>query len=400
MVYHNKVYVPNVHSVKLVPNGNTLAYPLIRLNSGDQLQLSFDELSGEIKDYSYSFEHCGPDWQPSGLNFLDYCEGIDQVYIVDYEFSGNTRTKYIHYKASFPNDQLKFRLSGNYLLKVFENGDPEALVMTQRFMIYEKRVSIRADLHRATLAEFRFTHQEIDFSILSPGYELTNPYSDMQVNIMQNGRWDNMIVGLPPLFVKDQEIEFNYEEENVFTGGNEYRFIDLRNSNFSGAGVGRSFSRNDSNFVFLIPEKSRGIKVYQDQPDINGAWNMEVNDMMYDSDMDADYAQVFFSIKSPAKLEGQKVYVMGEFSGRRLQPEYEMIYDGKLGVYKLQTTLKQGYYNYLFVTSKEGEDVGLTRDFEGDHAQTENSYTILVYHKRIQDRHVRLIAAEHFQINF
>lgn len=400
MVYENKVYDPNIRSVKLAPNGNPIALAMIGLNSNEKLKLSFDDLGGEIKEYSYSFEHCTPNWESSELNFLDYCDGIDNVFITDYDFSGITKTKYLRYEAVFPNDQVKFRFSGNYLLKVYENGDLNLPVLTMRFMVYEKRVGIQANIHRPTLAEYRFTHQEVDFSIFSPGYELTNPYSDMQVNIMKNGRWDNMIEGIPPLFVKDKEIEFNYEEENLFPGGNEYRFIDLRNSNFSGGGVGQSFSRNDTNFVFLRPDKSRGIKVYQDQPDINGAWTLEVNDMMYDSDMDADYANVFFSINSPSKIEGHKVYVIGEFTGRKLSPEYEMTYDPKLGVYKLNTMLKQGYYNYLFVTKKEGESDGKTREFEGDHAQTENNYTILVYHKRIQDRHIRLIAAQHFQINF
>lgn len=398
--YSNFVYKPEIKSVKLTPKGNSLGLPLLPLASNEQLEISFDDLSGELKEYSYSFVHCNADWEDSDLSFLDYCDGVDQVYFTDYDFSGNTRTKYVRHKASFPNDQIQFRLSGNYLLKVYENGDPDALVLSWRFMIHEKRVFVKADIHRPTLAEFRYSHQEVDFSILSSSYQLTNPYSDMKVNIMKNGRWDNMILGIAPLFVKDREIEFNYEEENLFPGGNEYRFINLRNSNFSGAGVGRSFARGDTNFVFLNPEKSRGIKVYQDQPDINGAWNMEVNDMMYNSDMDADYAQVFFAVKAPAKLEGQDVYLMGELSGRQLNPDYKMIYDGKLGVYKLQTTLKQGYYNYLFVTSKGDDQAGLTREFEGDHAQTENNYTILVYHKRIQDRHVRLIAASNFQINF
>lgn len=398
--YENSTYIPDIRSVKLISPGNPLSYALIGLGSNEKLELSFDDLSGEIKDYTYTFEHCNAEWESSELPFLDFCDGIDNVFITDYEFSGNTLKKYVSYKAVFPNDQVQFRLSGNYLLKVFENGDPESPVLTQRFMIYERRVFIKPDVHRPMLAEYRRTHQEIDFSILSPAYELTNPYSDMKVNIMQNGRWDNMIEGLPPLFVKDREIEFNYEIENLFEGSNEFRMLDMRNSSLSGAGVDKVFSRNDTNFVFLQTDISRGIRVYQDQPDINGAWAMEVNDMSYNSDRDAEYAQVFFSLKSQEKLIGQRVYVMAEFTGRKINPDYEMIYDAQLGVYKMQTTLKQGLYNYIYVTVKDDEKAGSSMYFEGSHAQTENNYSILIYHKTIQDRHVRLIAADHFQINF
>ncbi|HEV2355287.1 MAG TPA: type IX secretion system plug protein domain-containing protein, partial [Puia sp.] len=46
------VVSPAIGTPQLYPAGNQLGYPIIRLNSTDQLELSFDDLDADVKAYS------------------------------------------------------------------------------------------------------------------------------------------------------------------------------------------------------------------------------------------------------------------------------------------------------------------------------------------------------------
>ena len=50
------VYSDRIKTVQLYPYGNQLGYPIIRLNSGEQLELHFDDLDANVKNYSYTFQ--------------------------------------------------------------------------------------------------------------------------------------------------------------------------------------------------------------------------------------------------------------------------------------------------------------------------------------------------------
>ena len=87
-----------------------------------------------------------------------------------------------------------------------------------------EKVSVKGSVKRATNLEQRNYQHEIDFSIHHSGYGIDNPFSDIMPIITQNSRWDNAISGLQAVFVKDNEIVYDYEDKNL-DGGNEYRFL-------------------------------------------------------------------------------------------------------------------------------------------------------------------------------
>ena len=49
------VVSPSIGTPQLYPAGNQAGYPIIRLNSTDQLELSFDDLGADVKAYSYTY---------------------------------------------------------------------------------------------------------------------------------------------------------------------------------------------------------------------------------------------------------------------------------------------------------------------------------------------------------
>ena len=114
------------------------------------------------------------------------------------------------------------------MLIVFEEDKREYPIFSKRMMILDRKVSVEASVKRATLLDQRDYKHEVDFKVLHPAYEIDNPFGNVYTVITQNNRWDNAIKNLSPIFVKNNELIYNYEEENLFDGGNEYRFFDSK----------------------------------------------------------------------------------------------------------------------------------------------------------------------------
>src|SRR5688572_13488157 len=125
------IYSPNIRSVKLHKASDPYSYPIIRLNSVDDLDLYFDDLDADIKNYYYSFQLCNSDWTPSNLHFFDYIKGFQNIRITTYRNSSIAFTRYTNYYARVPDKNCSPSRSGNYLLKVFLDSDTSKLVFTK-----------------------------------------------------------------------------------------------------------------------------------------------------------------------------------------------------------------------------------------------------------------------------
>jgi hypothetical protein len=378
--YTNKVYEPQVGMVRLVQAddiNNTL--PLIVLNSGQQLALIFDELRGSNDFYNYTFIHCSSNWEPSNLQVPEYIEGNTVGTIDQFSFSNNTFQTYVEYRVNFPSQDVNILKSGNYLLKVYRNFDEADVLLTRRFMVLENRTIVGASARPATDAEYRFRKQEVDFTVKHDDYIIPNPFIDVNAVIMQNNQWNNAIYGMKPQFSNNQTLNFNYEDINLFPGIHEFRFYDTRSLRSYSTNVVDKYNDSLINVV-LRPDEIRAHKSYVLWKDFNGKMVINNRDGS-EAAMDDDYVLTHFFLKSDQPLKNDKpVYVFGEFSDWQLSPKYRMTYLEENGGYYLKVKVKQGYINYLFV--QEDEENGFTTYLtEGNHAATENEYSILIYHR-------------------
>ena len=110
-----------------------------------------------------------------------------------------------------------------------------------------------------------------------------------------------------------------------------------------------------------------------------------------DSNIGADYITVHFFLDTP-ELKGEEVYIDGEFTMGKFDERNRMKYNGEKGGYELQIPLKQGAYNYQYVTLPKGSNSKVsTSAIEGDKYETENEYNIYVYLRKPGDRYDRLV---------
>jgi hypothetical protein len=394
MSYEDRNYYPRIKSVQLYREGWVLSWPLINLNSAEKLVLSFDDLEGDVKNYRYTLIHCDAAWRKSPLLQQEYLSGFFEEDITDYKFSFNTLQRYTHYSLTFPTETMLPTLSGNYILSVYPDGKPEEPVLTRRFMIAEQRLGISGSVNRPVVSEYRNYRQEIDFVIDKSGYRIANPYRDLRVVVMQNSRWDNAITTLKPLYVKGDLLDYNYEEENVFNGGNEYRWFDIKSLGFISEYIERVYRDSAGFHVLLKPAQRKTFRVYISEKDINGRMFIKSDDNIIDSDIEAEYVYVHFSLAYDAPLAGGGVYIHGALSGWQFRPEAMMTYNYSLKAYEAVLYLKQGYYNYQYVYLENGSSRGDESLLEGTHYETENDYTILVYCRDEGSVFDKLIAVE------
>ena len=66
-----------------------------------------------------------------------------------------------------------------------------------------------------------------------------------------------------------------------------------------------------------------------------------------------------------------------------------MVYNPSLEVYEGILLLKQGFYNYKYIEVIDGKPI--KNSISGNHSQTENLYTVLVYHRGIGELYDALI---------
>lgn len=394
VIYSDYVYVNNIKSVLFSRKGWDFSPPIIELNSADKLILQFDDLDADFKSYTYTVVHCDFNWQPTEMMSFEYIRGFAEDQISEYAFSINTRVPFTHYRLEFPNTQMQPTRSGNYILKVFLSADPSRVILSRRFMVFEQKVAVDARVSQATNLDYRHSHQEVNFTLNTSNYRISNPYRDLRVVVKQNGRWDNAITTLQPRLVQGNQLIYQYELENLFEGGNEFRHFDTKSLRFRSQRIDHIQGISQGWDVHLLPDRNRAFLRYVSDSDINGRFLIKTDDYQ-NAALESDYTRVNFYLPMALPLEGGSIYVAGGLTHWHYGPENKMVYNYGKNRYELTLLLKQGYYNYLYAFVADGSTRASLEELEGNHSVTENDYTILVYHRNPGDAHESLVGVRH-----
>lgn len=389
--YQNAVYKEDIKSVQLFREGNELSNPVIELGSDAKLVLKFDDLTEKVDQYSYTVIHCDANWNESYIQQIDYLSGFPDNPVNDYAQSFNTTVKFVNYQIRIPNEECSPKFSGNYALVVFRGTNREDLVLIQRFYIVEPLVNIEALVKKATFDPFNGENQEVDFKIHHEQLRLMNPMEDIKVVLMQNRRWDNAIRNLKPLFIKDNLLDYDYNKENVFPGGNEFRYFDIRTVRHNGENVQDIKFFRPVYHATLLPDALRNGKKYFSYKEMNGNFVIESQDRVTDPDTECDYLFVHFFLPLPSPLVGGSVNVFGALTGWNANQTNEMKWNYKDAAYELTLMLKNGYYNYEYVYVPAGSKKADASNLEGSHFETENEYEIFAYYRDLSAHYDRLV---------
>ncbi|MES2516302.1 MAG: type IX secretion system plug protein domain-containing protein, partial [Bacteroidota bacterium] len=218
MRYEDWTYKSYIKTVQLHESSFDANPAILRLNGTELLELSFDDLEADKKNYSVSFVHCNANWEASNLMNSEFMDGFYEANFLNFDFSTNTIQKFTHYSILFPQSNLRFTKSGNYIAYVYQDNDKEKIIITKRFMIYEDKVTVVANVRQAIGNDEQYEKQHIDFNVINSQYELTNPYTDMKVIITQNNRWDNAVNNIKPTFTEPRQLTYSLDDKSTFNG--------------------------------------------------------------------------------------------------------------------------------------------------------------------------------------
>lgn len=395
IVFDNRNYLEEVQTVQLYPVDEPLMEPVIMLDDQtEKLLLAFDVLGDFAYTYNYTVIHCSFDWKPSDLKKIEYIEGYDEEQIRDYRFSINTLTPYVHYHTYFPSQSMRLKLSGNYILMVYDGEAEEGkILLTRRFMIVDPKASISAFVpqYPRNLA-YTKTRQQLDVTVHAESIFMTNPQQSVNVVIRQNGRWDNAVIGLKPNYTLNDKLVYEYEEETVFDGGNQFRNFDMKSFKYQSEHIERIFQEPEYFTVRLWADRKRPLDDYVTEPDIFGRKLIKARDDQ-DTDIEGDYAWVEFFLAADAPYTHEDVFIIGSINDWNLNEKNKMTYNFKRKGYQASLFLKQGYYNYLYGLVERGQKAADVSLIEGNHWDTLNEYSIYVYYKKPGTNYDQLIAS-------
>lgn len=385
------IYKSNITTVRLHPYGNQTALPIYTINSNNQLELHFDDLEGNVKNYYYTYQLCDYNWLPVNLNPFDYIKGFTQQRIGNYRYSSIAFTKYTHYQVILPEKNSTPIKSGNYLLKVYLDGDTSKIAFTRRLLVLDQKTTIAGQVLQPFASQLFKTHQKLQFNVNIKGINTFSAAQQVKVVILQNNRWDNAQKDIPPTFVKGTTLEYNTENYGIFPGGKEWRWLDLRSFRLQSDRVEKADYKKDATTIYLKPDIDRNGQRYAYFSDLNGMYNTETFESI-NPFWQGDYATVNFSFMPPngQAYPDKNIFLVGQFTNYEINDKTLMHFNAEKGIYETSAFLKQGYYNYEY-TGIDKNDPTKKYDLEGNYWETENSYTILVYYKSFTDRTDQLI---------
>lgn len=406
----NKVYDSMIHTLQTIVNDDWLHDDVITLGTDDWVTISFDHFTHDYHRFIYKIVHCNADWTPSELFEVDYMEGFNNQPIEDYENSLNTTMLYTHYRLDLPNDDIQFKVSGNYRVEIYlddDENEEEAdnsefrnqgselnLVAVACFRIVEPRMGINVSVTSNTDIDTNLSHQQVSFTLNYPPNEVVDPATEIKPYVYQNSRTDNGVALVKPTNVSPGHSEYTHNRTLIFPAGNEYRRFEVINMHYATQGVDKVEYFAPYYHATLLPDAPR--RSYSYDEDHDGRYLIRYN-MAQDTDIEADYLFVHFTLDMPRRVGGN-LYLTGEFAYNNFTPEYQMTYNEDSQAYEATVLLKQGAYDFMYLWVPEGSSIGQPGITEGNFYEAENEYQVYIYHRPFGGRYDRLVAAQ--QVKF
>lgn len=387
--YYTNVNSKQIKTLQVKVAGEMISEPFIELNGENRMEINFDAFNPGFGRYAYSVIHCNADWTQSSLSPIEYMDGFQGMSIDDFANSMGTSVQYTNYCLLLPNDDVQFKVSGNYAIRVYSENNPDQTVFTACFSVVEPMVNVSGAVSGNTDIDTNQTHQQVSFVINNKNFPIPYPQTDLKIWVYQDNRRDNAVSGLQPMSILENQISYTYNQNLIFNAGNEYRRMEFLSNKYNGMHVESITFHNPYYNVELMTDYKRNNLPYQYDQDQDGRFFIRCSNCN-DPGTEADYYIVHFTLATNQIPDGN-VYLNGELFNNVFDEKSRMVYNTETHQYEKSVMLKQGSYNYQYLFVPNGQSQGETGPIEGNFYQTGNEYNIYVYYRPMGARYDRLI---------
>lgn len=396
------IFDPMFRTLTATLDDNLMADPVLTLGSDQRLTFSFDEIAPDRSYLRCRLLHCNADWQPSRLVETEYVDGFNEALIEDFGYSSNTFIRYVNYHFTIGHDGLRPLVSGNYLWQVYDESDPDRILLQTRFRVSEASALVMGEASSRTDSGFNTEFQQVNAAVSAPREVIPNPYSDVILEVTQNSRPDMTRFIEHPFRVDGSTIIYEHIPQMVFHAGNEYRRFETVRNDYPGMSVDSTRYVEPMYNAWISSASSRAEHGYIYDRTQRGRFKIDEYNST-DSDLGADYIMTHFTLDYPEIMDGD-IFVEGDLFLRGYTAANRMTYNRDDGLYHLSAPLKQGSYNYQYVVRRrvdlpEEPTVGGNLNLpaanasliEGDKYETVNEYNVYVWLRTPGTRADRLL---------
>jgi hypothetical protein len=362
----------SVQAIQLYEGDGEARLPVVELGSADALTLEFDLMTEAGRPLSVYFYHADRTWRRD-LSPGEYLASFQHDDLLEYQVSTGTQVPYAHYTYRFPNGDIEFLISGNYVVRVTEQGSEEEVLLERAFFITEQSAALEFGTDRVLVGNYGYPSIQ-PIARFRPPAELAGNVFDYNVCFVRNGRFDLARCSDRPSLANSPLMQFYLEPEVSFEPEEPPYFLDVSDLRASSQIESSDFSTSPFR-VELEPDYARfgGSGV---GPLLNGQSRISSVVRTGNADTEAEYVLTRFAYVPPEEERvGNEVLVTGSFNGWRYDATNTLTWVAERGRYEGDILLKQGQYEYRYV----GRDPRLAQSLSTNMPRAENQYTTLVY---------------------
>jgi len=369
----------NVRSIQLYA-ADEQDLPVLNMHGGPALTLEFDLMTWQARPLSVYFYHADREWRRD-LSPGEFMESFFRDDLLDYSVSRNTQVPFTHYRYRFPNESIGFRISGNYVLRVTEQGSEDEPLFERPFFVAEGTAQALMSL------DLLLTGPQVlpviqPRLVVTPPTELTSAVFDMTACFIEGGRLLAARCTKTPRLGGGADMLYYLEPEVSYGSRSGDYLVDI--ADLAPRGDVERIDLSTTPFqVLLQPDYARFPDTGSGRL-LNGQSVIGGRDEF--GDIEAEYVEVTFRYVPPDEqpLPGD-LYVIGSFNNWQVDLGAAMRWESELAWYESAALIKQGLHEYRYTSP----DLAVRRMLESRLHRHVQWYTGLVYfrdHRLSTDR--------------
>jgi hypothetical protein len=351
----------------------------------DKIVIEFDVASKVPPSLFARFVHCSYDWKEDENIFINEATAYRTSNI--FWESAPISSKYYNFRGKIiiPNEQVKFKYSGNWKVKLFDYSEPDVVLAEARFFVVNPIANVEmrfySDFYKP---ERNVTASAYDIEVLvtaAARAKLIESYLHSVV-LYRNHRWyEPIVISMNAPSTDYFKYKFSTSVFGFVSNGkvfridgvpaeNGYRVIDLTN-------LALYPSMNAPVRLPISDIRRRGSYF---EPHDDGAMITSFVSPNYD-----DYVYVEFVLDPEGWETNEEVFLVGSFNNWRPSRDWRMYYDENERIFKLRQWVRRARHNYLYATGSLGDDGNVIRvsydEFEGNTVTSSQTFLAFVYYR-------------------